>query len=421
MVAASPVRSAEYLLGKLLGNVALLTAVALGFMAAAMGVQVVRGEGPLQPVTYLAHYALLVVPCIAWVAAMALLFECAPGLSGRAGDVTYFFVWSLAIGLGAEPWRAGNEAPSWVGRCIDFTGFGYLIREIPRTVGTSHFTIGYAPVDATRAPVVFAGLQLTADALGARSFSLVTPALLVLLAFVLFRRFDPARSRAEAGGGHGRVRAALGSWLRAIVRPPLALVDRLAPDTALTFRARPILVPVAAAVAVLGLTLPSPAVRQGLLPAVFAVLSLALADVPTRERRAGLLGVVQATPRRREGFARWKLATASAVAFLIAGVPVARLVVTEPRAGVSALVGVFFLAVSAVALGLATSTPKTFMALSLALWYLALNARGHTPALDYGGWWASATPAVVAGWLVAALTAAVLALVAHRARLVRES
>jgi hypothetical protein len=421
VVAASPVRSAEYLLGKLLGNVALLTAVALGFMAAAMGVQVVRGEGPLQPVAYLAHYALLVVPCIVWVAAMALVFECAPGLSGRAGDIAYFFVWATLLGLGAEPWRGADQAPSWLGRCIDFTGFGYLIREVQHIAGTSSFTIGYAPVDATRAPVVFAGLSFTAEALGARAFSLVAPALLVPLALVLFRRFDPARSRVGAGGRPGRVRAALGSWLRAVVRPPLALLNRLAPDVALTFRARPILVPVAAAVAVLGLTLPSPAVRQGLLPAVFAVLSLALADVPTRERRAGLLGVVQATPRRREGFARWKLATASAVACLVAGVPVARLLVTEPRAGVSALVGVFFLAFAAVALGLATGTPKTFMALSLALWYLALNAKGHTPALDYGGWWASATPAVVAGWLVAAMTAAVLALVAHRVRLVRES
>jgi hypothetical protein len=420
VVAASPVRSAEYLLGKLAGNAAILTAVSFGFMAAAMAVQVVRGEGPLQPATYLAHYALLVVPCIAWVAAMALVFECAPGLSGRAGDVAYFFVWALAISLGAEPWRAGSDAPSWVGRCLDFTGLGYLVREVQHIAGTSQITIGYAPVDATRAPIVFPGLPFTAETLGARALSLVAPALLVPVALVLFRRFDPARGQVGTGSRPGKVRAALDAWLREIVRPPLALLNRLAPDAALTFRARPILVPVAVAVAVLGLTLPPPAVRQGLLPVVFAVLSLALADVPTRERRVGLLGVVHAAPGRREGFARWKLGTASTVAFLVAGVPVARLLVAEPQAGASALVGVFFVAAAAVALGLATATPKTFMALSLALWYLALNAKGHTPALDYGGWWASATPTVVASWLAAAVAAAGLALVAHRVRLGRE-
>jgi hypothetical protein len=51
------------------------------------------------------------------------------------------------------------------------------------------------------------------------------------------------------------------------------------------------------------------------------------------------------------------------------------------------------------------------MGLSLALWSLALNARGHTPALDYGGWWASATP----------LVAAALAVAVHRVRLMREA
>ena len=60
------------------------------------------------------------------------------------------------------------------------------------------------------------------------------------------------------------------------------------------------------------------------------------------------------------------------------------------------------------------------MAVSLGLWYLALNAKGHTPALDYGGWWASATPRVQAGWAAATLLAAALAFVAQRVRLARE-
>jgi hypothetical protein len=55
------------------------------------------------------------------------------------------------------------------------------------------------------------------------------------------------------------------------------------------------------------------------------------------------------------------------------------------------------------------------------LWYLALNAKSSEPALDYGGWWSSATPAVQAGWLAAAVATALLAVVAHRRRLARES
>jgi hypothetical protein len=420
VVAASPVGNAEYLLGKLAGNLALLVAMTLGFMAAAMAMQLVRGEGPLEPATFVAHYVLLLTPAVAWVAAMALLFECAPGLSGRAGDVAYFFVWGTTLTLGAEPWRKTALPASWIGRCLDYTGLGYLIRETSRQVGTSEFTIGYAPIDAAKAPILFPGLHFTAEAVTARAMAFFAPMVLFLLAVVLFRRFDPARTR-TIGDADGRsLSALLAAVARPLGRPLLALLDRLSPDAALSFRARPPLVLLAAAFAVLGLALPTQWLREALLPGVFAVLSVALADVATRERQAGLAGIVFATPGRSRGFARWKLATAALVAFLLAGVPSARLLVTEPGAGVSAFVGVMFLAAAAVVLGIATATPKTFMALSLALWYLALNAKGHTPALDYGGWWASATPRVQAGWAAATLLAAALAFVAQRARLARE-
>jgi hypothetical protein len=95
--------------------------------------------------------------------------------------------------------------------------------------------------------------------------------------------------------------------------------------------------------------------------------------------------------------------------------------VADQRAGVSAVIGILFLAGAAVGLGITSGTPKTFVALALALWYLALSAKGSEPALDYGGWWSSATPPVQGGWLAAAVAAALLAVVAHRRRLARES
>jgi hypothetical protein len=60
------------------------------------------------------------------------------------------------------------------------------------------------------------------------------------------------------------------------------------------------------------------------------------------------------------------------------------------------------------------------MAASLTLWYLALNAKGRPPALDYGGWWGQATAHDAGGWLAAALVAAGFAFIAHRLRLARE-
>ncbi len=406
VVAATPARNLEYLLGTVAGNATLLLAVVLGSMVAAMGMQVVRGEGPLQPLTFLAQYGLMLSPCIAWVAVIALVFECTPGLSGRIGDVLYFFVWSLTVALGAEPWREPGEPISWLGRCLDYSGLGYAIGEVQRIAGTSEFSIGYLPGEITKT-TAFPGLELTRQAVATRALAFIMPALLLPVALVLFHRFDPARTRSLGVGNRRSLTAILAALSRAIGRPMLALLDRVSPDAALTFRARPPLVLVVVIAAVLGLTLPTAWVRQGLLPVLFAVLSAALADVATREQQAGMAGIVFAAPRRRDGFAAWKLTTAALVALLVAGVPAFRLLATEPRAGLSALVGVLFLATTSVAAGIVTGTPKTFLSLSLVLWYLALNAKGHSPALDYGGWWAAATPLTQAGWAAAAATAAV--------------
>jgi hypothetical protein len=171
--------------------------------------------------------------------------------------------------------------------------------------------------------------------------------------------------------------------------------------------------------AVLGVGLEADAVRQQVLPALFAVLSIALADGATREKESGLEGLVFSLPGRRPRFAMWKLVSATVAAFAISGVPIARILFVGPAAG--ALAGVLFLATLSVALGIATGSPKTFMVASLTLWYVALNAKGQPPALDYGGWWGRATAPGVGGWLAAAFVAAGLAVVAHRLRRVRES
>jgi len=76
--------------------------------------------------------------------------------------------------------------------------------------------------------------------------------------------------------------------------------------------------------------------------------------------------------------------------------------------------GILFVAALSVALGIASGPPKVFSVVSLALWYLALNARGRPSVLDYGGWWGEATAFTAAAWLAAALLAAGGAVVAHR-------
>jgi hypothetical protein len=154
---------------------------------------------------------------------------------------------------------------------------------------------------------------------------------------------------------------------------------------------------------------------------LFATLSMALADGPTRERASGMAGIVFSLPGQRSRFALWKLESAILVALVLAGVPSARTLASDPTSGLAAFAGLLFLAAASVALGIATGTPKTFMAVSLALWYVALNAKGQPAALDYGGWWGRATPLSAAGWLGATVIVSGLALAAQRLRSSRET
>jgi len=418
VLAASPVSNLEYLAGKVLGSVALLCAVGVGFMLAAMAMQVVRGEGSLEPGTYLAHYALLTGPTIAWVAVLALVFECTPGLCGRFGDFAYLVVWGASVPLSVESWKPGGPG---FARMFDIMGLGFVVSEVERVAGTAHFTIGYSEGDASVPPILFPGLGFSPEAVASRALSLVAPLLLLPLALLLFRRFDPARTKATRGARRPWLPAFAGRLAAAVLRPGLSALARVAPDVALTFRARPLLGLLGVIGAVLSPALPAVAVREVVLPVAFALVSVALADVATRERAAGLAGIVFAAPHRRDRFAAWKLGTALGVALVIAGGPALRVMAADPPAGLSALIGILFLAFTAVALGIASGTPKAFVALALALWYLALNAKGTQPALDYGGWWSTAPPRVQAGWLAAAVAAALLAVVAHRRRLAHES
>src|SRR3954463_8482893 len=104
VIASTPMRSIEYLFGKFLGNLAFLFTFLCGFMLFSMAMQVVRGEARLEPWVFLQQYLLLTPSAIVLVSAVAVLFESIPWLSGKIGDVLYFFLWMALIGL-----AIGNE------------------------------------------------------------------------------------------------------------------------------------------------------------------------------------------------------------------------------------------------------------------------------------------------------------------------
>jgi len=92
VIASTTMRASEYLIAKCLGNLVFLATFTAGFMCSAMAMLVVRSEAALEPWVFLRQYLLLVPPAIVFAAVLAILFESIPFLSGRAGDVVFFFV-----------------------------------------------------------------------------------------------------------------------------------------------------------------------------------------------------------------------------------------------------------------------------------------------------------------------------------------
>ena len=427
LLGATPMTSAEYLLGKLLGNLALLSIVTLAFSAVVMAVQVVHGEARLEPLVFLAHVLVVALPALFTVASFALLFECVPFLAGRFGDVAFFFVWvvtlSVPVFLG-DP-DTGRYPP--IAAALDGNGLGFLMTEIRRATGSGSMSIGWG-AGATPGPaIVFPGFEFSAAIIGRRALAFLPPLALFPLALAAFDRFDPARRLSTAS-----TKASLFARLSGLLRP---LTDRLLgvvvpaeggcgkpgllsaalTDLLVTVRLRPVFVAGVPAVALLALALP-PASARPFLSGAFASLALLLADIGTREESTGLARVFAATPGAGGRVAAVKLLSASFAALLLLVPLAAKAAVERPLALPAGVAGALVAATFSVALGTATGSPKPFVGLLLGAWYLAVNDRGRTPALDLAGFSGAATPASVAGWLAGAALLAAVALAVERLR-----
>ena len=159
IAASTPMRTMEYLLGKFLGNVTFLATFTAGFMLSSMAMLAIRAEAPMEPLVFVRQYLLLTPAAITFVSALAVLFESIRWLSGKLGDVVYFFLWVTSLGVVASQ-ESSRGGISW-GRYVDFTGFGFMIGQTQRTLGIDSISIGSTPVDPSQPPIVFPGLSLT--------------------------------------------------------------------------------------------------------------------------------------------------------------------------------------------------------------------------------------------------------------------
>jgi hypothetical protein len=410
IIASTPVSSAGYLAGKFLGNTVYLGIVTACFMAACMGMHLIRGEAPLEPLVFIETYAALFLPLIPCLAALALLFESVPFLSGRVGDVLYFVICIPLLTLPTIARGEGNS-PGWESY-IDIAGLGFIIRGITHVTRETQFSIGIAPFDRSLPPVLFPGLAWNWGVLLPRIVSALPAVPVFAVAAACFRRFDPAtgrehrkRSRFSVAGAWERFVGGLrgrliprGGWIVG----KSSLASAVALDLRLSLALTPVAVVVFLVFAASGLLAPVNILKTGFLPVMFLLLVPLLAAVPTRDRTGNTTGLILTVPLLRRHFVPWKLGSCLALALLTGSGPLARLAAADPAGALALLNGLVLIAAASTCFGILTGSPKTFSVLFLLFLYLVENSK-TIPAFDFAGWNGVASPAILGSYALASL------------------
>lgn len=410
VIASTTMRTSEYIIGKFLGNVVFLTTFVAGFMAASMAMLLVRGESPLEPLIFMKQYAIMTPSTIVFISVVAIVFESIPFLSGRFGDVAYFFLYAASLGFIVNLMMHGGGG---VARYFDFSGFGYLMEQTQRNLHTQSLAIGSSPFNAAKPPLVIGGFNLGGGAWATRLVSTIAPVPLLLIGLLFFHRFDPARLRAAGAKGKR-------GWMRnfnALARPFARLVTAIPvrgaalKDAMMTFASTPFTI-----FALVGISIASLAAPDSL-PITFAIVAIFIADVASRDRRAGTTGLIYAAPHLRERFVTWKLLSSAIVALLLLIAPVLQIAFAHPVRLPALLIGIAFVAAAATALGIISGNPKTFIVGFLTFWYVVVNDKGQNPAFDFAGFFSTPATRVTAMYAVIAIVLLATAEMVHRARL----
>ena len=188
IIAATPIRKAYYTLGKWLSHCAFFAAM-LGVMIITLAIlQLLRGEDLHLNLWALASPLLIILlPPLALVAALAVLFESINWLRGIAGNLVYFFLVYPAIAL---PFGMNGAALLWPSVYRSCSAY------FPDCNQQFLTDMSNTPLSSVPA-FSYSGLHWTADIVFGRLAFIVAAAGVAWLAALFFHRFDPAKLKSN--------------------------------------------------------------------------------------------------------------------------------------------------------------------------------------------------------------------------------
>jgi hypothetical protein len=405
VLAATPLSRFGYLLGKALSNWLVLAGIALAVALSGAVTQWVRGEDPrIDLPQLLAPYLLLTLPALAFIAAVAVLFECVPGLRSGAGHVVYFFVWGIGLSASAVLARGG---------ALDYAGVGAVLPSMERACaaafadflpGKGDMAMGINVRESggwSLTTFTWPGIDWTPGLIAWRLFWLAAALGVVALATLAFDRFATAPAtpggwsrRAQPRGGkadgesdalpafgeHYLAPASIGSGAAAA-----RLLRLLASELRLMLRgASRFWYLGALGLWIASIATPLDTARLRVLPLVWLWPVLLWSSLGVRERRFGTDQILFSAPRplALQLPASWLAGVGLAV---LTALPIGLRLLAAGEGGalLAWVAGAAFVPALALALGVWTGGSRAFEAVYTAMWYI--GPLQPVPALDFMG------------------------------------
>lgn len=406
IIATTPIGKPVYLFGKWLSNLAVFGVIVGVTILTSLVLQFVRAEEWTADLwALIAPFLFLSLPMLAFIAALAVLFETSDWLRGGFGNLVYYLVYFIAVfgnlqGFSGGVWDSVYEACSAaLSRCM---------------VG-GRIDVGAPPL-AGLPTFRYDGVNWTFEILLGRFAWVLVSMAVVLCAVFLFHRFDPSRIGKTPFAQ--LTRAVLGF----ILAPPQAksneTTDAPAPIAAPPVRLTPLSVEarpggsvslyarligaelrltlkelrwywhlIAVGIVASALFVPLDIARLVVLPLAMVWPVLVWSSLGVREVQDRTAPIIFALPYslRRQLSVTWLVGVLLALA--MSSTVLARLAWAGDWSSLLAvLVGALFVPSLALALGCWSGTSKLFQAIYLFVWYLAavqgvvfVDFMGHFP------------------------------------------
>jgi len=193
IMATTPMTRLLYAIGKWISNFVVLTTMVVLLMFAGLIIQFLQGESlQLDLIAFVNPFVFIVLPLIALVAAVAVLFETIPFLSGGFGNIVYFFLFVMVIALAQE--ASLNPVLEPTGTVITHNYMtAELIQKHPDYDGD--FTLGSGSEQIVTDTFLWNGIPWTGEMLLLRSSLFGVALLITMVAALFFDRFDPSRRK----------------------------------------------------------------------------------------------------------------------------------------------------------------------------------------------------------------------------------